>query len=92
MRPDNAKVIILFNKFRWNDSGVDLAVPVGRRIPPRALNWLKRFSSEHLRPLIYTEQIMVKGVYQQQQEVVGYGPPAFQEDMRTWQSQGKKLW
>ncbi|TVQ68893.1 MAG: hypothetical protein EA372_12665 [Chromatiaceae bacterium] len=92
MKPDNGKVIVLFNKFTWNGSGVDLAVPVGRRIPPRALNWLKGFSSEHRRPLVYTEQVIVDGVYQKQQELIGYGPPAFQEDMRLFRSQGKRLW
>jgi hypothetical protein len=38
MKPNNAKVIVIFNKTRWRCVPVDIAVPIGRRIPPRALN------------------------------------------------------
>ena len=92
MKPDNSKVIVIFNKQRWQGFAVDLAVPVGRRIPPRALNWLKGFSQEHGRPLLYTEQIMEGGQFQKQQEVVAYGPPQFQQQLMQWRREGKKLW
>lgn len=92
MQPNNAKVIVLFNKLQWNGVAVDLAVPVGRRIPPRALTWLKQFSERHARPFIYTEQILAAGHYQKQQQVFGYGPPPFQQALLQWQEQGRKLW
>ena len=38
MKPNKAKVIVIFNKLNWNGLPVDLAVPVGRRIPPRSLD------------------------------------------------------
>ena len=47
MKPDNARVIVLFNKFQWQGVPVDLAVPVGKRIPPRALTWLRNFAEAH---------------------------------------------
>ena len=47
MKPSNAKVIVVFNKFQWLGRAVDLAVPIGKRIPPRALNWLKAFAEQH---------------------------------------------
>jgi hypothetical protein len=92
MKPDNARVIVLFNKFKWHQVPVDLAVPVGKRIPPRSLAWLKNFSETHLRPLVYTEQIVENGKFQKQQRVLAHGPTAFQQDMLRWQQEGKKLW
>ena len=92
MKPSSGKVIVIFNKLTWNGYPVDLAVPVGRRIPPRCLEWLRRFSAQYGRPLIYTEQIVESGQFQRQQEIFGYGPPAFQQDLVRWQREGKKLW
>jgi hypothetical protein len=92
MKPNNGKVIVIFGKMQWNGRPVDLAVPVGRRIPPRSLNWLREFATRNLRPLIYTEQILEAGEFQKEQIVRGYGPPAFQDDLRGWEREGRKLW
>jgi len=92
MKPDKGRVIVIFNKLNWNGYPVDLAVPVGKRIPPRSLDWLKKFSEEYVRPLIYTEQIIESGRFQRQQQIFGYGPPAFQQDLLRWQREGKKIW
>jgi len=91
MKPDTGRVIVLFNKLSWNGYPVDLAVPVGKRIPPRALGWLQTFSERHGRPLIYTEQIVESGKFQQEQQVLGYGPPAFQQDLIRWLEEGRTL-
>jgi hypothetical protein len=92
MKPNNAKVIVIFRKLLWKGFPVDLAVPVGKRIPPRSLEWLKKFAEEHSRPLIYTEQIVEAGQFQKQQNIMGHGPPAFQQDLIRWQREGKRLW
>jgi hypothetical protein len=92
MKPNNGKVIIIFNKLKWNNIPVDLAVPVGKKVPPRALNWLKEFSQNSMRPLIYTEQTTVDGKFQKQQQILAYGPPAFQRDMEQWRKEGRNLW
>lgn len=92
LKPDNGKVIVIFSKLNWNGVPVDLAVPVGKRIPPRSLEWLKRFSRENRRPLIYTEQIREGGQFQKEQKIMGFGPPEFQQYLLRWQQQGKKLW
>jgi hypothetical protein len=92
MKPSNGKVIVIFNKLQWNAVPVDLAVPVGRRIPPRSLQWLKKFAEKHMRPLIFTEQIVENGKFQKQQQILGHGPPAFQQDLVRWQREGRKLW
>jgi hypothetical protein len=81
MRPDDSKVIVLFNQDSWRGMPVDIAVPVGRRIPPRALNWLKQFAQANGRPLLYAEQIVRDGAYTNQQAVNGYGPAEFQREM-----------
>jgi hypothetical protein len=92
MKPSNGKVIVIFNKLQWNGIPVDLAVPVGKRIPPRSLEWLKKFAEEHTRPLIYTEQIVEDGKFQKQQNIMAHGPPGFQQNLVRWQQEGKKLW
>lgn len=92
MKPNVGKAIVVFGKWQWNGLPVDLAVPVGKRIPPRTLKWLIGFSEKNHRPLIYAEQIVENGVYQKEQEFFAYGPPAFQQDMERMRQEGKKLW
>lgn len=92
MKPSNAKVLVVLDKLQWQGMSVDLAVPVGKRIPPRSLNWLKQFAEQYGRPLIYTEQVIEKGVYSKSQNMEGYGPEAFQHEVQQWVQSGKKLW
>ena len=92
MKPDNAKAIVIFGKLNWRGHAVDLAVPIGNVIPPRTLNWLKQFSEKHLRPLIYSEQIVADGALQKEQQVFGHGPADFQQDVLNMLQQGAKLW
>lgn len=91
-KPSAAKVIVLLNKTQWQGLPVDLAVPVGKRIPPRALNWLKQFAEQQGRPLLYTEQAIINGKMQKQQEVIAYGPPAFQADINQKLARHERLW
>ena len=92
MKPNNGKVIVLFSKLAWNGVPVDLAVPMGKKIPPRSLEWLKKFSKENARPLIYSEQLIENNEFQKQQQIHAYGPPAFQEDMMRKMREEGKLW
>lgn len=89
MKPSNSKVIVLFNQSAWNGMPVDVAVPVGKRIPPRALNWLKQFAESNNRALLYSEQIMQDGVYTKQQSVAAFGPPEFQQEMAERAGRGE---
>jgi hypothetical protein len=91
-KPSTAKVIVLLNKTQWQGLPVDLAVPVGKRIPPRALAWLKQFAEQYGRPLLYTEQVIVNGKMQKQQEVIAYGSPAFQTYVNQKLAQQVCLW
>ncbi len=92
MKPENAKVIVIFNKTRWQNLPVDVAVPVGRRIPPRALNWLTDFAARHGRPLLFSEQVRERGVYQRAQLFHAHGPPAFQRHIERLLSADQPLW
>ncbi len=92
MKPDNAKVIVIFNKARWRNVPVDVAVPVGRRIPPRALNWLKDFAERHGRPLLFSEQVREGGVFSREQLFSAHGPADFQHHIEQLQAAGKPLW
>lgn len=92
LKPDQARVIVIFAIMVWQGAAVDLAVPVGRRIPPRALNWLKEFSLNQRRPLVYTEQIVRDGGFDRRQRLAGHGPPRFEQDLLRWQREGRTLW
>ncbi len=75
MRPDTAKVIVLFNELVFSGIPIDVAVPVGRRIPPRALQWLKYFAERERRVLIYSEQIVANKSFTGEQSIAAFGPP-----------------
>ena len=92
MKPDTARVIVIFGKTRWAGAPVDVAVPVGRRIPPRALNWLKAFAERNGRPLLFSEQVKENGNYTQEQLFMAHGPPAFQQHIEALKAAGKPLW
>lgn len=92
LKLSNAKVIVIFAKIRWQGVPVDVAVPVGKRIPPRALHWLKSFAEGHGRPLLFAEQTLVNGEMQRQQTFYGYGPPAFQHRVRDKAERGESFW
>ena len=92
MKPNNAKVIVIFNRTQWRGLPVDVAVPIGRRIPPRALNWLKEFAASKGRPLLFSEQVKEDGVFQRQQLFSAHGPPEFQQHIAQLTASGKPLW
>ena len=92
MKPCNAKVIVLFDQTRWRGMPVDVAVPVGRRIPPRALNWLKEFAQSNQRGLLFAEQVVEGGKYNNQQAFAAFGPAEFQEDMAALAAAGQRPW
>jgi hypothetical protein len=92
MKPSNAKVIVLFDQSVWNGLPVDVAVPVGRRIPPRALHWLQQFAQTHQRALLYSEQIVdADGNFTNRQSFNAYGPPEFQQEIAARGSRGESL-
>lgn len=82
MRPDKANMILLPAKFIWRGLRVDVAVPVGEQPKKKALDWLKKFCSEHKRPLIYESKT----------DWFAFGPPAFQAEMHDRINRGEKLW
>jgi hypothetical protein len=81
MKPSNAKMIFLPNQAMWRNFPLDVAVPVGKRIPPRTLIWLQQFAERNNRVLLYSEQIEQDGIFTGKQRVAGYGPPEFQQEM-----------
>ncbi|HPE79713.1 MAG: hypothetical protein R3E46_14090 [Sedimenticolaceae bacterium] len=92
MKPDNAKVIVIFNKITWHGLPVDVAVPVGRKIPPRALNWLKDFSQRNGRPLLFSEQIKENGRFTSRQLFSAHGPVEFQQHVAELLRNDTPLW
>lgn len=92
LRPDLAKMMVLPEVTHWRGVPVDLAIPVGKRIPPRALKWIKQFAEENMRPLLYMEQDSGGADLQLSQDVIAYGPPEFQMEIKQRLDSGEKLW
>ena len=82
MRPDRAGLLMLAAAFQWRGLAVDVAVPTGTGPTPEALEWLRQFSHERRRPL----------VYQLDDEWYAHGPPEFQRDIKHRLDRGEKLW
>ena len=89
MKPSNSKAIVLFNQSKWRGLPVDVAVPVGRKIPPRTLHWLQQFAQNNNRMLLYSEQIVENGSFTTQQTVSAFGPPEFQQEMAERAERGE---
>jgi hypothetical protein len=85
-------VIVLFDQKRCRGMPVDVAVPVGRRIPPRSLKWLMEFAQSHQRALVYSEQVIEDGKYSNQQQFAAFGPPEFQQEMAAKAASGERPW
>lgn len=56
LKPSESDALVIDGILKWQGLSVDLAVPVGREIPPATLDWLKEFAERTLRPLIYQQQ------------------------------------
>jgi hypothetical protein len=82
MRPDRSQLILLAANFVWRGLAVDVAVAVGEHPKTKALDWMKRFSAETRRPLIY----------QVDDEWFACGPPAFQSEIAARMGRGDKPW
>lgn len=91
LRPDLAGVMVLPGAFSWNGVPVDVAVPVGPRIPDASLAWLKEQALKTRRPLIYLEQRHADGM-QREQDAIAFGPPAFQAEMARRLAAGERFW
>jgi hypothetical protein len=82
-RPDRAGCIVIPAKLTWQRLPVDVVVPVGKKIKPKSLAWLKDHARQHGRALIYGEGNEIWAAY---------GPAAFQQDMAARLQAGEALW
>ena len=82
LRPDRSGVIVLLSKLDWHGLEVDVVVPAGRDPDERVLAWMRNYGMQHNRPFIYQQE----GLWH------GFGPPAFQEEVRAKVQRGEALW
>lgn len=78
MRPDQCGAIVLLN-FDWQGEKVVSAVPVGKTIPEKTLDWLKDYARKHGRPLIFYERTTDQDGLYDGLKCFGFGSPAFRE-------------
>lgn len=93
-RPDQSKVVVLFDQIRFAGVPVDLAVPVGQQVPDRPLSWLKGFAETHGRPLVYLENVPATepGEFEKEAKVSIHAPEDFRNQLSDFLDQGGRLW
>lgn len=91
-RPNECGALVIDHILKWQGLVVDLAVPVGREIPEKTLQWLMQHAEQTMRPLIYQMQDPDSPELEKNPLTLAYGPPAFQEWVLEQQAQGVKLW
>ena len=79
-RPDKVGVIIV--PMRWRERAAYVLLSAGNDAPPQMLAWMKAFAQRTGSPFYY----------QQNGERLGYGPPAFQQEMLDKVQGGQALW
>jgi hypothetical protein len=77
MRPDRCGAVVLLS-LPWHGEVVISAIPAGRAIPEKTLDWLKTYAQENARPLIFYERIVEAGEFTGI-KAFGFGPPAFRK-------------
>ena len=91
MRPSECGAIV-FLWYEWRGEMVINAVPVGRAIPQRTLDWLKDYAQKQGRPLLFVERLERDGKYEGVR-CLGFGPASFREEVEklSLQNQGAEL-
>lgn len=79
-RPDRCGVIIV--PMRWQDRPAFVLLSAGNDPQPAMLEGMRSFASAHGMPFFYQED----------GQRVGYGPPAFQQEMLARLARGERLW
>jgi hypothetical protein len=92
MRPDKSKAIVRLKKIAWRGTPVIYALPVGRTLPRRTLNWLKGFAKRTGRPLLYIQRSAEnKNSIQESinsQVAFGVGPAEFEQQIAARRTDG----
>ena len=79
-RPDRVGVIVV--PMRWQAQPAFVLLSAGRDPSPEVVTWMQAFARSTGAPFYY----------QQDGERLGYGPPAFQQEMLTKLQRGEALW
>lgn len=93
MRPDLSGVIVIMDRMVWRDQKVIVAIPVGKEIPERSLQYLIGLSE-----LMDLNLLMVSFVVDQNSEFTGasrlnaFGEPNFVEEMKDRFKDGVLSW
>jgi hypothetical protein len=80
-KPTESGVIVVFGR-KWNGKKVIQAIPTGKKIPDKSLEWLMGYTRKTLIPLLFIEWIEENGKFIGQRHR-GYGPPAFIQAVKT---------
>ena len=89
MRPDQTNVIVIFNKYTWKQRHIDGAIYAGGEISARALDWLKRYNSQHDRLMIVSGVTREEHNGAERTTITVFGPEEFRKDIGRLISTGR---
>lgn len=90
MRPDKAKVIVRY--ITWGtEVPVLAAIPVGTKIPKKAIKFLQSASTQYGIPLVMFERFKENGGYKPIMSVTAYGPPGMEKVFEQIREQIKQI-
>ncbi len=79
MKPNDARVIVVFDKYIWNDQQVDAVISMEENIPRATLDWLKSYALQQERRLLITEMVVAKGDISPRTKITVIGSDAFRK-------------
>ena len=88
-RPDQCGAIVVFDQ-EILGMKVFAAAPTGAEIPAQTMNWLQDFARKQSLPMLFWENEFQDGRFLGQKQQ-GYGPPAFQQAVRSSRNLEVKL-
>lgn len=89
MRPDLSGAIVLLS-MPWEGEKVISAVPVGRAIPQKTLDWLKDYAQKYGRPLIFYERTVDDEGHYTGLKRFGFGAQAFRDKVARLRESSKE--
>ena len=81
LRPDNSRVIVQ----QLPRVAVITAIPGGKKVPPRALNHLKKLADTRRSALVYYGRSKENGKFSTEMKASSYAPPGCQSELEKLQ-------
>ena len=81
MKPNNAGVIVMFNKYSMGGHQVDAAITIGEKLNPATLEWLKNYTLQKGRALMITGTVINESDNSPRTTITVFGPEVLKKEI-----------